>query len=142
MIRRILLVTALSALLSCSQPKQPRVLIAAPAGNWISLFNGKNLDEWTVKIAGQELNDNYRNTFRVEDGLLRVSYQQYDKFGDRFGSLFYKERFSHYWIRAEYRFFGSLAPGAPRWAYKNSGIQLHSQAPESMRKDQQFPVSV
>jgi len=119
------------------------VLVSAPSGTWISLFNGKNLDGWTAKIAGQDVNDNYRDTFRVEDGLLKVSYQNYDKFGDRFGSLFYKTKFSRYWIRAEYRFAGgSLAPGAPRWAYKNSGIQLHSQAPETMRKEQQFPVSV
>jgi hypothetical protein len=134
----IFAVIALAA--ACTQ--KPKVLVGAPSGKWISLFNGKDLGDWTVKIAGHELNDNYRNTFRVEDGLLKVSYQQYDKFGDRFGSLFYKRRFSHYWIRAEYRFVGSLAPGAPRWAYKNSGIQLHSQAPETMRQEQQWPVSV
>jgi hypothetical protein len=139
-IRGLLIVAMLAVLISCA-PK-PKVLVSAPTGNWISLFNGKNLDGWTAKIAGQDVNDNYRGTFRVEDGLLKVSYQQYDKFGDRFGSLFYKTKFSHYWIRAEYRFVGSLAPGAPRWAYKNSGIQLHSQAPETMRKEQQFPVSV
>ena len=140
MIRAVLALGLLAALAACAQ--KPHVLVAAPSGNWISLFNGKNLDGWTVKIAGQELNDNYRDTFRVEDGLLKVSYGQYDKFGDRFGSLFYKKKFSRYWIRAEYRFVGSLAPGAPRWAYKNSGIQLHSQAPETMRKEQQWPVSV
>lgn len=140
MIRSFLVVAMLGALAACA-PK-PRILVSAPTGNWISIFNGKNLDGWTAKIAGQDLSDNYRNTFRVEDGLLKVSYQQYDKFGDRFGSLFYMTRFSHYWIRAEYRFVGSLAAGAPRWAYKNSGIQLHSQAPETMRKEQQFPVSV
>jgi hypothetical protein len=140
MIRAVLGLGLLAALAACSQ--KPHVLVPAPAGTWISLFNGKNLDGWTVKIAGQEVNDNYRDTFRVEDGLLKVSYGQYDKFGDRFGSLFYRKKFSRYWIRAEYRFVGSLAPGAPRWAYKNSGIQLHSQAPETMRKEQQWPVSV
>jgi hypothetical protein len=140
MIRKVFVIAMLAALASCA-PK-PKVLVLAPTGNWISLFNGKNLDGWTAKIAGQELNDNYRNTFRVEDGLLKVSYEQYDKFDDRFGSLFYQKKFSRYWIRAEYRFVGSLAPGAPRWAYKNSGIQLHSQAPETMRKEQQWPVSV
>ncbi len=138
-IRTIAIVATLFTLASCA-PK-PKTQVIAPAGNWISLFNGRNLDDWIVKIAGQDLGDNYRNTFRVEDGLLKVSYEQYDKFGNRFGSLFYKKKFSHYWIRAEYRFVGSLAVGAPRWAYKNSGIQLHSQAPETMRKEQQFPVS-
>lgn len=121
---------------------KPKVAVAAPAGNWVSLFNGHSLDGWTVKIAGQDLNDNYRNTFRVEDGLLKVSYRDYDHFADRFGSLYYNTPYSHYWLRAEYRFTGELAPGAPGWAYRNSGIQLHSQSPASLRKEQQFPVSV
>jgi len=136
-----LMAAALSlSLAACA--KKPQVAVSAPTGQWISLFNGKNLEDWTVKIAGHDLNDNYRNTFRVEDGLLKVSYGQYEKFGGRFGSLFYNKKLSHYWFRAEYRFVGRQASGAPSWAYKNSGIQLHSQAPDSMRKDQEFPVSV
>jgi hypothetical protein len=132
---------ALSLLLFACANK-PQVLVAAPAGQWIALFNGKNLDDWTVKIAGHDLNDNYRNTFRVEDGLLKVSYDQYETFGGRFGSIFYNKKLSHYWLRAEYRFVGKQAGGAPSWAYQNSGIQLHSQPPETMRKNQEFPVSV
>jgi len=134
-------VLTLVALLGACAPK-PEVKVSAPAGNWIALFNGRDLEGWTAKIAGHEVGDNYRNTFRVEDGLLRVSYQQYDRFDDRFGSLFYNRPFSHYWIRAEYRMSGDLARGAPRWAFKNSGIQLHCQAPQTMRKLQQFPVGV
>ena len=132
---------AAAALSGCS-PSKPPVALAAPAGNWIALFNGKDLDGWTPKIAGVDVGDNYRNTFRVEDGLLKVSYQQYDRFDNHFGSLFSNRKLSRYWIRVEYRFVGDEAPGAPSWAYKNSGIQLHSQAPASMRKDQPFPVSV
>jgi hypothetical protein len=138
--RTLIVLAACTALLGCAPKPKPRV--PAPAGHWISLFNGRNLEGWTVKIAGQDVGDNYRNTFRVEDGLLKVSYQQYDKFGDRFGSLFYNTKLSRYWIRAEYRFVGKAAAGAPAWTYKNSGIQLHSQSPQSMRKEQQFPVSV
>ena len=41
---------------------------------WVSLFNGENLDGWTVKIAGHEVGDNYADTFRVEDGILRAAY--------------------------------------------------------------------
>jgi hypothetical protein len=131
---------ALLALAACA--KKPAVLVAAPTGAWVPLFNGKNLDDWTVKIAGHDVGDNYGSTFRVDHGLLRVSYDQYDKFGGRFGSLFYNKPLSRYWLRAEYRFVGQQAAGAPSWAYKNSGIQLHSQAPASMRKDQEFPVSI
>jgi hypothetical protein len=134
------LLCVLLAVSGCSS--KPKVAVAEPTGNWISLFNGHDLQGWTVKIAGQELNDNYRNTFRVEDGVLKVSYRDYESFADRFGSLYYNTPYSHYWLRAQYRFVGSLAPGAPGWAYRNSGIQLHSQAPAGMRKEQQFPVSV
>jgi hypothetical protein len=132
----------LAALITAACTPKPQVHVDAPPGNWVSLFNGRNLDGWTVKLAGVDVNDNYRNTFRVENAVLKVSYRQYDKFGDRFGSLYYNTRLSHYWLRVEYRFVGDLAPGAPGWAYRNSGIQLHSQAPDTLRRDQQFPVSV
>ena len=79
----------------------------APEGEWIQLFNGKDLEDWTVKIKGYEINDNFANTFRVEDGLLKVAYDGYgDKFEGKFGHLFYKEPFSHYRLRVEYRFTG------------------------------------
>ena len=140
--KMVMWAAALVLSLAACTKKPPPVLVAAPAGHWISLFNGKNLDGWSIKIAGHELNDNYRDTFRVEGGLLKVSYDQYDKFGRQFGSIFYNQKLSHYWFRAEYRFVGKQASGAPSWAYQNSGIQLHSQAPESMGRTQEFPVCV
>ena len=109
---------------------------------WLNLFNGKNLDGWKVKITGHKLNDNYGNTFRVEDGVMKVSYDKYDKFGGKFGHIFYKNKFSHYILRLEYRFVGEQVPGGPGWALRNSGIMLHCQSPESMRKEQNFPVSI
>lgn len=121
------------ALISCTPPKESR---------WVSLFNGKNLEGWKVKIAGHELNDNYKNTFRVEAGLLKVSYDEYENFNGEFGHLFYKDKFSHYRLRVEYRFIGDQVPGGPEWALRNSGVMLHSQAPESMTKEQAFPVSI
>lgn len=110
--------------------------------HWISLFNGKNLDGWKVKIAGHELNENFRNTFRVENGVLKVSYDQYDKFDNEFGHLFYKDKFSHYRLRVEYRFVGEQVRGGPDWGFRNSGVMLHCQSPESMTKEQSFPVSI
>ncbi len=111
-------------------------------GRWISLFNGKNLDGWTPKITGYDLGDNFGNTFRVEDGVLKVSYDQYDKFGGKFGHIFYKEKFSRYRLRLEYRFVGEQVAGGPGWAFRNNGIMIHCQSPESMTKDQNFPVSI
>lgn len=109
---------------------------------WVSLFNGKNLDGWTVKIAGYELGENFGKTFRVEDGVIKVAYDQYEKFDKRFGHLFYKEKYSSYRLRLEYRFTGEQMVGGPGWAFRNSGIMLHCPPPETMAKDQSFPVSI
>ncbi len=111
-------------------------------GEWISLFNGKNLDGWTVKITGHDLDDNFANTFRVEDGLLKVRYDGYETFDGQFGHLYYEKPFSNYRLRVEYRFVGEQAPEGPGWAFRNSGMMIHGQTPESVRKDQQFPVCI
>lgn len=111
-------------------------------GEWVSLFNGKDFQNWIIKITGHELNENYKNTFRAEDGLLKVSYDQYEKFSGEYGHIFYKDKFSNYKIRLEYRFTGEQIKGGPEWGLLNSGIMIHSQAPETMRKDQNFPVSI
>ena len=109
---------------------------------WIALFNGKDLDGWTPKIKGYAAGENYGETFRVEDGVLKVSYDKYTKFDNKFGHLFYKTPFSNYRLRIEYRFVGKQCPGGPGWAFKNSGVMIHGQTPESMKKDQDFPVSI
>ena len=43
-----------------------------PEKGWIALFNGKDLDGWTPKIKGYPAGENYADTFRVEDGVLKV----------------------------------------------------------------------
>ena len=45
-------------------------------------------------------------------------------------------------LRLEYRFIGDQCPGGPGGAFRNSGVMLHGQAPETMTVDQDFPVSV
>ncbi len=127
-------------------------LALAPAGTtgndpgakeWIQLFNGQNLDGWDVKISGYDLNENFGHTFRVEHGVLKTAYDQYGaQYNNRFGHLFYRQRFSHYIVAAEYRFVGDQAPGAPDWAFRNSGIMVHAQSARSMTKTQDFPISI
>jgi hypothetical protein len=68
---------------------------------WIQLFNGKDLKDWTPKITGYDLNDNFGNTFRVENGMMKTGYEKYDKFNNRFGHIFYKDKFSYYVIVVE-----------------------------------------
>lgn len=109
---------------------------------WRPLFNGRDLEGWTPKIRGYELGADPMGTFRVEDGLLTVGYERYGDFGDRFGHLFFEEPFSRYRLLVEYRFVGEQAQGGEAWARKNSGIMIHAQSPESMLREQDFPVSL
>jgi hypothetical protein len=116
---------------------------SAPAADWQTLFNGKDLDGWVVKFAHHEAGDNYGDTFRVENGVIRVMYDKYgDDFGSRFGHLFYKQPFSYYVLALEYRFFGEQVKGGPSYAKSNSGVMVHSQAPDTILKEQDWPISV
>ncbi|SHE52696.1 3-keto-disaccharide hydrolase [Pedobacter caeni] len=109
---------------------------------WIDLFNGKDLNDWNIKISKHDYKDNYANTFRVEDGLMKVSYDGYGDFDQQYGHIFYKKPFSYYLLEVTYRFVGEQAKGGEGWALRNSGAMLHGQAPETMLKDQDFPISV
>jgi hypothetical protein len=109
---------------------------------WIRLFDGKSLDGWVPKITGYEAGVNFGDTFRVENGVLKVSYDKYDDFGGRFGHLFYRTAFSHYVLVVEYRFLGEQVKGGPDWGFRNSGAMIHGQPVETMRKDQDFPISI
>lgn len=109
---------------------------------WIALFNGKDLKDWNIKISKHDYNENYANTFRVEDGLIKVNYDGYGDFDQQYGHIFYKTPFSYYLLEVTYRFVGEQAKGGEGWALRNSGAMLHCQAPEIMLKDQDFPISV
>lgn len=111
-------------------------------GRWRPLFDGRTLNGWTPKITGHELGDDPLRTFAAIDGAIRVSYERYDKFGGRFGHLAYHVPFSAYRVRFEYRFSGSWLPDVESWQQSNSGIMLHGQPPETMARDQKFPVSI
>jgi len=113
-----------------------------PEEQWIQLFNGKDLTDWDIKISGYPLNENYMDIFRVEDSILKVSFDKLDSFRGEFGHIYSKKKFSHYKLRIEYRFVGTQRPGGPEWAIRNSGVMLHSQSAESMGLDQDFPVSI
>jgi Domain of Unknown Function (DUF1080) len=134
---------SVAGIATAAAQSKPSEAPAAGTKDWIQLFNGKNLDGWVPKITGFDLGVNYNDTFRVQDGLLTVAYDKYKQFDGHFGHLFYsRQKFSYYIIAAEYRFVGEQVPGAPAWALRNNGLMLHSQPPETMKKDQDFPISI
>lgn len=111
--------------------------------DWKPLFNGKNLNNWTAKIYPYEVGNNFKNTFRVKDGVIQVNYDGYgDDYKNRFGHLYYNVPYSHYHLKLAYRFYGDLHPGAPSYTLRNSGVMFHSQDPRTMPANQDWPISV
>ncbi len=138
---QLLLSLLVLALYSCSSAP------TAPASdvdqeNWIDLFNGQDLTNWDIKIAGYPLNENYNETFVVEDSMIRIQYDRYETFDDAFGHMYYKTPYSHYRLQFDYRFVGEQLAGGASWNVRNSGIMLHSQSATSNEFGQGFPVSV
>ena len=77
----------LAFLTSCNQGKSERQNNKGQE-EWVQLFNGEDLTGWTPKIRYYELGDNHGNTFRVEEGMIKVRYDEgYDTFDERFGHL-------------------------------------------------------
>jgi hypothetical protein len=115
---------------------------APDEADWIDLFNGKDLAGWTAKITGYPAGENFGNTFRVEEGLLKVRYDGYERFEGRFGHLFWQAPLDHYHLVVEYRFVGEQAEGGAAWARRNSGVMLHAQAADTMTLNQEFPDAI
>jgi hypothetical protein len=137
-----ILLAAIAILSGCAnggRPAETEGIRAEP----IALFNGTDIDDWVVKIRGYDAGDNYANTFRVEDGLLKVRYDGYGgTFGNKFGHLHYKTPYSRFRLVAEYRFVGDYLPDTPDWARRNSGVMFHGQDPMTLGRDQDFPISI
>jgi hypothetical protein len=115
---------------------------SASTTEWIQLFNGKDLKDWTVKIHHHEVGEDTANTFRVEDGIIKVRYDKYDSFNQQYGHLFYKQPFSYYHLKFEYRITGEWRKDAPGYTIRNSGVMFHSQDPKTILKEQDWPISV
>lgn len=140
--RYLLLPLALILMIACQPQQNQQAEEEVIAPEWVSLFTGEDLSGWIPKIRNYELNDNFENTFTVQDSAITVGYDGYGPFDYRYGHIFYEQPYSHYHFRMQYRFFGDQAEEGEGWAYRNSGIMVHCQSPESMLKDQDFPISI
>jgi hypothetical protein len=139
----VLVLAVFTPLFVYAQPaKLPIVRPVVPASDWIQLFNGHDLNGWLPKFTKHDLGENVRDTFRVQDGVLQVRFDQWASFGGEFGHLFYKTPYSYYRLVAEYRFVGAQPPGGPSWANRNNGFMLHAPDPKTMLRDQDFPISL
>lgn len=121
---------------------QAQQSVAQKETGWVPLFNGHDMNDWIVKIHHHGYNENYGNTFRVEDSIIKVRYDQYGDFNDQFGHLYYKTPFSYFHLVVEYRFVGKQQKGAPSYTLLNSGVMFHSQDPATMPVEQDWPISI
>ena len=113
------------------------------SNEWTPLFNGKDINNWVVKIQHHDVGVNFGNTFRVKDNIIQVRYDAYGpNFNDQFGHLYYKTPYSYYHLKFEYRFVGEWVKTAPSYTLRNSGVMFHSQSPYTMPKEQDWPISV
>jgi hypothetical protein len=135
---KILVLIAIFASLGCGNTRQQ----PAEEQDWVALFNGRDIDDWIVKIHRHDVGVNWKETFRVEDGMVKVRYDGYGDFDEQFGHLYYEQPFSYYHLVVEYRFVGELHPGAPSYTLRNSGVMFHSQDPQTMPPEQNWPISV
>jgi hypothetical protein len=109
---------------------------------WTKLFNEKDLTGWVAKINHYDVGENFDSTFAVKNGVIQVRYNHYGDFNNRFGHLFYKTPFSRFHLKLEYRITGTLQPGSPEWTNLNSGVMFHAQDPNTILKEQDWPISV
>ncbi len=84
----------------------------------IALFNGKNLDGWSVFISGKEPGEDPDGVFTVEDGVLHIS-------GNGVGGITSDRAFRDYQIVVEFKW------GDKTWAprenrCRDGGLLLHS----------------
>ena len=107
----------LVVLFGCGGPKESKT---QKENEWIKLFNGTDLNDWIVKINHHDAGVNFGNTFRAEDGMIKVRYDQYEDFNDQFSHLYYKQPFSHFHLKLEYHFTGELQK-------RRSGVYLAKQ---------------
>ena len=126
---------------ACSENKQ-MLKKEVHAEKWEQLYNGKNLDDWTIKFSGEPLGNNYKNTFQAKDSFIRISYANYEDFEDKFAHMYYKTPYSNFILKFDYRFWGEQVKGGASWNVRNSGVMFHSESAESNDFDQDFPVSV
>ena len=114
----------------------------APEAKWQRIFDGKTLAGWTPKITGRAVGEDPQHMFIVQNGAIRVSHVNYKRFEGEFGHLFWKTPLKAFRIRFDYRLFGDPLPGIAVWQTSNSGLMFDAQAPATMRRDQDFPVSL
>ncbi|MCK5102233.1 MAG: DUF1080 domain-containing protein [Cyclobacteriaceae bacterium] len=85
----------------------------------IKLFNGHNLDGWYTFLQNRGRDDDPKNVFTVQDGMIRIS-------GEEWGCITTNEEYENYSIVVEFKWGGlTFEPRLDK--ARDSGLLLHSQ---------------
>jgi hypothetical protein len=103
---------------------------APTASKAVSLFNGRDLTGWTIFLRHKDTSLDPRSdpkgVFRVEDGILHIS-------GEQFGCLTTEKPYANYRLRLEFKW------GEKKWpprdkptTRRDSGILMHCVGPDKV----------
>ena len=82
----------------------------------MELFNGQNLDGWTVNILNRD--EDVKNVFSVHDGMIHVS-------GEEYGGIMTTGDYSNYRLTVEFK-WGEKTWGNHENTARDSGVLIHS----------------
>lgn len=134
--RKLALAVACLLLAGCS------TLSAGRERRFHRIFDGKTTAGWRMKVTHYPLDANPHGMWTVKGGVMKVSFDGFEKFNGEYAHIFYNKPLRNYVLRLDYRFAGRQAPGGPAWATRNSGVMMFAQPPQTMTLDQSYPVSV
>src|SRR5665648_376453 len=90
----------------------------SPQKSKIQLFNGKDLNGWYTFIKGKGRNNDPNKVFTVQNGLIRIS-------GEEFGCITTNEAYENYKLLVEFKWGDiTFAPRVDK--ARDSGVLLHS----------------
>ena len=84
----------------------------------VQLFNGRNLDGWYTFIKGKGKNNDPEKVFTVQNGMIRIS-------GEEFGCITTNDEFENYKLIVEFK-WGDLTYSPRADKARDSGLLLHS----------------
>lgn len=97
-----------------AQDKPETRMMLTPKRDSLSLFNGKDLNNWTFYLKDRTVDP--ETVFKVENGIIHIS-------GNPFGYMRTRESFADYKLHVEWRW-----PSEPT----NSGVFVHAQIPDTI----------
>ncbi|SDL90169.1 protein of unknown function [Daejeonella rubra] len=102
----------------CGTTKSKQGASTGSKAKSISLFNGQNLDGWYKFVKGRGRDNDPKNVFSVEKGLIHIS-------GEEYGCITSNEEYSNYKLTVEFK-WGPKTYSPRVDKARDSGILLHS----------------